>query len=101
MGMAMDQGFHAVGLHDPRYFFRRDIDDVIGLHPHLGRAFAAQLARQFLPGAQGQMAQDEQGHGVTQVASQLHIADIAGAEAVAVHQQHRLAVKLHDTRVLQ
>ncbi|CAH0164890.1 hypothetical protein SRABI89_00863 [Pseudomonas koreensis] len=47
------------------------------------------------------MAEDEQGDRVAQVAAQLHVANVAGAQAVAVHQQHWLAVELHDTRILQ
>jgi hypothetical protein len=38
--MAVDQGAHAELLHYSRHFFRRDIDNVVGLHAHLGRAFA-------------------------------------------------------------
>jgi len=47
------------------------------------------------------VAQDKQHNRVTQDAPQLHIAEVAGAEAVAVHQQHRLAIQLHDSRVLE
>ncbi|MNP74614.1 hypothetical protein D3C76_1715200 [compost metagenome] len=51
MGMPVDQGFHTISLHDPWHFVRRDIDNVIGLHPRLRTAFTAQFARQFMPGA--------------------------------------------------
>ncbi|MNL70098.1 hypothetical protein D3C87_1950510 [compost metagenome] len=51
VGVAVDQGFDAVLLHDPWNLFGRDIDNVIGLHPRLRTAFTAQLARQLMPGA--------------------------------------------------
>ncbi len=101
MGVPVNQGLHAKRLHDPRNLLRRDIDNVVGLHPRLRPAFASQFARQFVACAQRQMAQDEPGDRITQVAAQLHVADVAGAKTVAVHQQHRLTVKLHDARVLQ
>ncbi|MCY1178052.1 hypothetical protein D9M73_183870 [compost metagenome] len=54
-----------------------------------------------MAGTQRQVPQDEQGDRVAQVATQLHVGFVAGAEAVAVHQQHGFAIELHDSRILE
>lgn len=101
VGMAMNQGAHSMFAHDPRYFVRGHIDNVVGFHARLGAAFVAQLARQLAPGAQGQMPQNPQAQRVAQVTTHAHVGFVAGAQAVAVHQQYRLTVEVDDAGVLE
>ena len=101
MGVAMNQRAYAVLGHDARHFVRGDVDNLAGFHPRLGAAFIAQFARQFLPGAERQVAQDKQRNRVAQPAAQLHIADVLGAQAVAVHQQHALAIQFDHAGIGQ
>ncbi|MNQ76823.1 hypothetical protein D3C85_916720 [compost metagenome] len=101
MGMTVDQGPDAVLAEDARNFVRRDVGDfrrlLSGLHP----ALLAQLACQLVAGGQGQVAEDEEGDRVAQPAAQAHVGLVLGAQAVAVHQEHGLAVHPHQARVGQ
>ena len=47
------------------------------------------------------MAQDEEGEGVAQDAAQLLVALVAGAEGIAMHQQHATAVEVGDMAIRQ
>ncbi|MNN66261.1 hypothetical protein D3C81_1818260 [compost metagenome] len=86
MGVAVHQRAHTILLHDPGDFFRGHVDDIVGFHPGLRAAFAAQLAGQALACGPWQVPQNPQGDGVAQVAAQAHVGFIAGAQAVAMHQ---------------
>ena len=101
VGMAVDQRGHPGGAHFPLDLGLGDIGDVHGLGPGLLATFAAQLARQLLAAGQRQVAQDEEGEGVAQDAAQLLVALVAGAEGIAVHQQHATAVEVGDMAIRQ
>ena len=101
MGMAMHQGAHAMRRHYLGDFLWRDVDDFGGLRPHLRAAFAAQLACQLVAGRQRQLAQDPQAQRIAQQAAHLHVAQVAGAQGVAMHQQHLLTTQLDHAGVAQ
>lgn len=88
VGVAVDQGAHAKLLHHPWHFLQRDIDNVIGFMRTWALLSLRNLRASLWRVPQGRWRRINSTIGLRRMRRSFILAEVAGAEAVAVHQQH-------------